>query len=74
MASLGLNLTIAILLCVIILITVFGHIHAGLYDRWNINFKIIFLSVVLLAVEYFLIQNVLQRLPRKIKKPVLITI
>ena len=72
-ACLSLNLPIIIVLLAILLVIVSGHARTELSNHGDFNWKLFILELLLCMAEYFLIRNVLQRFPHKIKKPVLIS-
>lgn len=71
-ACLTLNLPIIVALFAILMIIVTGHVRYALKNGEVFNYKFVLLEILLLTIEYFLIRNVRQRFPYKIRKPVLI--
>lgn len=71
-ACLTLNLPIIIALFTILMVIVSGHVRYALKNGEVFNYKFVLLEILLLTIEYFLIRNVRQRFPYKIRKPVLV--
>lgn len=72
-ASLSLNLSIIIVLLGILIVTISGHISSYSQENKDLNCKLFILELSLITMIYFLIKNVAERLPRKIRKPVVVT-
>lgn len=72
-ASLSLNLSIIIVLLGILIVTISGHISSYSRENKDLNCKLFILELFLITIKYFLIKNVAARLPRKIRKPVVVT-
>ncbi len=71
-ASLSLNLSIIIVLLGILIVTISGHISSYSRENKDLNCKLFILELSLITIKYFLIKNVAERLPRKIRKPVVV--